>query len=263
MRIDRGNDLGDMEYMRLDRKEDIEQICRQVAEIVMKAAGLSFRDEIRVNRKGHGNFVSEADLEIEAYLLRKLHDLLPEAGFISEETDPNAREDYNWIIDPIDGTTNYLFGYPYALSVALKDEKTQETVIGVIYAPASEELYYACRGTGSYRQERSGDIQKLQVRWQDEEGVVIFGMPYNREKTGKILLLAEQYYKHASDLKRIGPASLDICRVASGRAKLYVELDLQIWDVAAGVLILNEAGGYCEKRGDVWLFWGRSRKDER
>ena len=101
---------------------------------------------------------------------------------------------------------------------------------------------------------QDGNKKRLKVgSFPDNEGLAIFGMPYNREKTEKILNVAKNVYKVSSDLKRIGPSSLDICMVAEGKAKLYFELDLNIWDICAGMLILTEAGGNYRQEDDLFL----------
>ena len=98
-------------------------------------------------------------------------------------------------------------------------------------------------------------VTQLRVRtFPPDEGIVVFGMPYDRRKTGKILNIVQKYYAIASDMKRIGPSSLDICLVASGKAKMYLELDLNLWDISAGILILTEAGGTYVQKGDLYIF---------
>lgn len=194
-----------------------------------------------VEKKSHGNFVTSVDIIIEHYLFDTLHTLCPEAGFISEESNHQIKK-WNWVIDPIDGTGNFINGFPYTISIALINE-VRQPIVGVVYSPTSDELFYAYEGGGAFVQ-RDGKIEKIHVgKFEETEGFIIFGMPYDRAKTHKILSIVEQLYEFASDIKRIGPASLDICRVAEGKAKIYVELDLNIWDYAAGLLILKEAGG--------------------
>ena len=124
----------------------------------------------------------------------------------------------------------------------------------MVYNPKDDIWYYACKGKGSYILEK-GVVTQLQVRkFPPDEGIVVFGMPYDRRKTGKILDIVQKYYAIASDMKRIGPSSLDICLVASGKAKMYLELDLNLWDISAGILILTEAGGTYVQKGDLYIF---------
>lgn len=233
-------------------------LCRRISDIVINASETAFEKDITVQKKGHGNFVTSADLKIEQILKEQLSRLYPDIGFISEEAAPDIRNCFNWIIDPIDGTTNYLNHFPFAVSIALENRETEEIIAGIVYSPLDRELYFAGKGTGSYKINSNGFCEQIQVKEFDAtEGISIFGMPYDRSKTRKILNIAEEYYSVSSDLKRIGPASLDICRVASGQAKLYFELDLNIWDVSAGLVILEEAGGSFEIKDDLFLFYGK------
>lgn len=208
----------------------------------------------QVEKKGHGNFVTSVDKAMEQGLKEQLHQLIPEAGFISEESGEDSKSELNWVVDPIDGTTNFIYGLPYAVSVALTAKKMGQIVLGVVYSPKTDTLYYACHGQGSFVIE-NGIKKRLKVgNFSDNEGIAIFGMPYNREKTEKIFNVAKKIYKFSSDLKRIGPSSLDICMIAEGKAKLYFELDLNIWDICAGMLILTEAGGDYRQDGDLFFF---------
>lgn len=209
-----------------------------------------------IEKKSHGNFVTTTDKMVEQELTARLHKLFPLAGVVAEEsgTDWDQKYEYQWIIDPIDGTTNYIYGLPYAVSVALAHGNAENIILGVVYDPGNDVLYYGCRGKGSYVMERSSK-RTLHVKpCEDDEGIVLFGMPYDRKKTEKIFDMAKKFYAKASDLKRIGPASLDICMVAAGKAKAYFELDLKLWDISAGLLILTEAGGEYRKTGDLYIF---------
>lgn len=207
----------------------------------------------QVEKKRQGDFVTSVDKAIEQELKEQLYQLIPEAGFIAEESGDDSKTEFNWVIDPIDGTTNFIYGLPYAVSVALTAQETKNVVLGVVYSPKTDTLYYACHGQGSFVM-KDGNKKRLKVgSFPDNEGLAIFGMPYNREKTEKILNIAKRVYKFSSDLKRIGPSSLDICMVAEGKAKLYFELDLNIWDLCAGMLILTEAGGNYRQEDDLFL----------
>lgn len=230
-----------------------EKLIPLIRRIAARYMGVPFQ----IEKKGHGNFVTSVDREMENELKIHLHRLIPDAGFIAEESGKALKARLNWVIDPIDGTTNFIYGLPYAVSVALIVQEIRQVVIGVVYNPKTNTLYYACNGQGSYVV-NNGVTKRLRVGdFSDEEGVAVFGMPYNREKTDKILNAAKRVYKFSSDLKRIGPSSLDICMVAEGKAKLYFELDLNIWDICAGILILTEAGGDFIQEDDLFLFGTR------
>lgn len=208
--------------------------------------------EYDIMEKSQGNYLTSLDIEIESLLINALKNILPDAGIISEES-PAIIKDWNWIVDPIDGTGNFINGYPFTVSVALANEK-KETEIGVVYCHSTDELFYAASGHGAFLR-KNGHTTRIHVKkFAEKEGIIIFGMPYDRTKTHKIFSIAEEMYHNASDMKRIGPASLDICRVAEGKAKMYFELDLNIWDYAAGETILKEAGGHIEITDDLRLF---------
>lgn len=225
--------------------------------LIRNIAGRYVEVPFQVEKKDHGNFVTSIDRKMENELKIQLHRLIPDAGFIAEESGQASKTGLNWVIDPIDGTTNFIYGLSYAVSVALTVRELSQVVIGVVYSPKTDTLYYACNGQGSYVV-NNGITKRLSVgKFSDEGGVAIFGMPYDREKTEKIFNVAKKVYQFSSDLKRIGPSSLDICMVAEGKAKLYFELDLNIWDICAGILILTEAGGDFIQEDDLFLFGTR------
>ena len=222
--------------------------------VVRSVANIYLADRFQVEKKGHGNFVTSVDKELEKELKLQLQRLIPWAGVIAEESGNDSKAEVNWVIDPIDGTTNFIYGLPYAVSVALTVNKTRQIIFGVVYNPKTDTLYYACHGQGSFVI-NNGIKKRLKVGdFPYNEGISIFGMPYNRRKTKKIFEVANKIYEFSSDLKRIGPSSLDICMVAEGKAKLYFELDLNIWDICAGMLILTEAGGAYRQEEDLFLF---------
>lgn len=207
-----------------------------------------------IHKKGKGNFVTSVDITIENKLKEELSKLIENSGFITEESGATPSEEYNWIIDPIDGTTNFIYGYPFAISLALSKKDINDPIVSIIYAPLKDKVFYACKGQGSYVIENN-TTTKLSLSDIDyEEGVSLYGMPYDRNKTSKILDVVSKVYSYSSDVKRIGPASLDICRVAEGRAKLYVEYDLNAWDYLAALLILKEAGGSFKCVDDLYMF---------
>lgn len=207
---------------------------------------------VSVREKSHGNFVTSSDLAMEKSLMEKLGELFPDAGFVSEESEPNIKE-YNWVIDPIDGTNNYLFGFPYSISVALT-KGINETLIGVVCDCQNDKMFYATNGGGSFSQKRGENALRLKTTLSEMDGITIFGMPYNRRKAHSILEIAEKLFSISTDIKRIGPSSLDICAIAEGKAQIYSEYDLNPWDIQAGKLILEEAGGVVTIKDDLFLF---------
>ena len=233
---------------------EIRDILRNTLDILWKSGDmLKSGKEMQVSSKSQGNFVTSVDYSMEQYFMEALHKLLPEAGFISEESDPLYRK-VNWVIDPIDGTGNMITGFPFSMSLALVDSDGN-ALLGAVLDVAKNIIFYATPGGGAFSQAYGKVPEKMQVkRHSENEGLCIFGMPYNRKKAHQILSIAETLYTISSDLKRIGPSSLDICAVAEGRAKIYAELDLNQWDYCAGELILKEAGGAIGRYRDLMVF---------
>lgn len=216
--------------------------------------------------KSQGNYVTEADYAIESLLRERLLMLMPEVGFVGEETASESNHDIYWVVDPIDGTGNYLVGLPYTISVALLNAD-KRSILGIVYNPQQDDLWWALANNGAFRVNNASTYDKFDFKMLKAnstpiileptaatEGNVIFGMPYDRSKAHRVFEYAERLFTMADDLKRIGSASLDICRVAIGQAKLYFELDLKTWDYAAAELILHEAGGSSTHIKDVSIF---------
>lgn len=226
---------------------------------VMKAGrGLS-RDfgevqNLQVSVKGPGDFVSQADLKAEKTLREELQRARPSFGFLMEESgvvngsDPQHR----WIIDPLDGTTNFLHGIPsFAISVAL--ESQGRLVAAVIYNPATDELFTAERGGGAFLNDR-----RLRVagRRALTDCVIVSGVPHlGRGNHGKYLVELRHVMNECVGIRRSGSASLDLAYVAAGRYDGYWEDGLQPWDIAAGIVLVREAGGFVTDRdgGDKML----------
>jgi len=191
--------------------------------------------------KGFNNFVSYVDKEAEKRFVSGLAELLPESGFIAEEgTSDKVGQRYQWIIDPLDGTTNYVHGIPlYCTSVALIEG--EELIMGVVYEPNTDECFHAMKGHGAYRND-----EQIKVSSQKEliKSLLATGFPYDdfhREKGYFEILKA--LTKKSRGLRRLGTAALDLVYVADGRFEGFYEYGLNPWDVAAGALIVVEAGG--------------------
>lgn len=195
--------------------------------------------EQSIIEKGKSNFVTKYDIKIEEFLKENLVQLLPCSSFYGEESGGNITNHYTWIVDPIDGTTNFIHGLPFSISIGLvKDSKT---LLGIVYNPTTHDVYSAISGKGAYK-----NNNPIHVSNHDkiQNSVFAFGFPYDTTKTESILRKVWKVKQEgAADIKRIGPASLDVCRVAEGKLDGYFELDLQPWDLAASILILEEAGG--------------------
>jgi myo-inositol-1(or 4)-monophosphatase len=200
------------------------------------------------------NFVTEADLKTELFLKAHLSKLVPEASFIAEETATNyQQEDLNWIIDPIDGTTNFMHhAPPYCISVALVDHKT--VLCGVILELSANECFSAFKDGGAYANGTKIQVSKNATL---SRSLLITGFPYNQNELFEpwISLFAKLTRK-THGVRRYGAAAMDICYVAAGKADGFYEFNLNPWDVAAASLIAQEAGATITDfhHGDHFLF---------
>ena len=199
-------------------------------------------EHLQVSMKGPANFVSLADKRAEEMLYTDLAKARPGYGFIGEEggNREGADKTHTWIVDPLDGTTNFLHGIPqFAISIGLAREGT--IIAGVIYNPANDELYIAERGKGAFLND-----QRLRVagRRQMDECVIGCGLPHIGR--GDLELSRREMtaiQNRVAGLRRFGAASLDLAFVAAGRLDGYWERDLKLWDIAAGQIMVREAGG--------------------
>lgn len=215
---------------------------------VMKASRNLRRDfgeveHLQVSKKGPADFVSMADKRAEQVLHEELAHARPDFGFLMEESGEikGKRDDIRFIIDPLDGTTNFLHGLPhFALTVAV--EERGEITAGVTYAPLVDELFWAERGQGAYLNDT-----RLRVSARDklDNSLLATGIPF-KGKDGHELFMAEmnEIAPKVAGIRRFGAAALDLAYVAAGRFDGFWEANLQPWDIAAGLLLVREAGGY-------------------
>lgn len=191
-------------------------------------------------KSGKNDLVSRADKEAERRFVSFLEMALPEAGYIAEEGTGERAEEYNWIIDPLDGTTNYLFGIPcYCTSVALW--KSGEILLGVIYDPERDECFSAAKGLGAFLNGESISVSK-----QDDLKLTLLatGFPYdNKGRQMDYLKILAEVNANSRGIRRLGAAAVDMAYVACGRLDGFYEYGLNAWDVAAGAIIIEEAGG--------------------
>lgn len=216
---------------------EIIAIVKEAGHIIMNARNIQGAVE---SKEGRANFVTKYDVEVQQFLYSELARLYPQATFIGEEGDNKELPgEYCFIIDPIDGTTNFIQDCRHsAISVGLMYHG--QMAAGVVYNPYLEELFYAVRGTGAYLNDKPLKLSDLPL----SEGLVSVGTcPYYREKAEETFALSRKLFDHAMDIRRSGSAALDICYVAASRFVLYFELKLSPWDYAAASLILEEAGG--------------------
>ena len=198
-------------------------------------------ESVRVSQKKANDFVTEVDRQAEAAIIETLSEAYPTHGFLAEETGAQNTDAENvWIIDPLDGTTNFIHGFPqYAVSIALAvNGVTQQAVV---YDPTRDELFTATRGAGAYL-----DRRRLRVATQDRlaNSLLGTGFPYREDQDlEKYLKIFADMSRQCAGLRRPGAASLDLAYVAAGRYDGFFESDLKPWDMAAGALLITEAGG--------------------
>ena len=199
-----------------------------------------FKSE-RVEIKDHNSFVSYVDKRAEEQLVEGLSELLPEAGFITEEaTVTNERKKLSWVVDPLDGTTNFIHGIPlYAVSIGLLQE--DELVCGVVYECGRDELFHAALGSGAFC---NGTPIRVSAAHELSQSVLATGFPYHDfSRVERFNELLADFYRSTRGLRRYGSAATDLAWVACGRFDGFFEYGLNSWDVAGGALLVKEAGG--------------------
>ena len=198
-----------------------------------------FQDE-QVERKHAHDYVSYVDKGSERLIVEALHGMLPEAGFVTEEGSATYHdEQYCWVVDPLDGTTNFIHQYPsYCVSIALC--RGHEIQLGVVYEVTTGECYYAWKGGGAWR-----DGQQLHVSSHGiGDALLCLQLPYNSDAYRPVIhRLIDTFYGRAASVRMIGSAALALCYVAAGRLDGYVEKYIGQWDYMAGALIVSEASG--------------------
>ncbi|PBB37138.1 inositol monophosphatase family protein [Mesorhizobium sp. WSM3868] len=219
-----------------------------MVQAAMKAGRSLSRDfgevqNLQVSMKGPGDYVSQADRKAEEIVFTELSKARPGYAFLMEERGAVDGEDgqHRWIVDPLDGTTNFLHGIPlFAVSIAL--ERQGQIVAGVVYNPAMDELYTTERGGGAFMNDR-----RLRVagRAKLTDAVIGCGVPHlGRGQHGNFLIELRNVMAEVSGVRRLGSASLDLAYVAAGRMDGFWETGLSAWDIAAGALLIREAGGF-------------------
>jgi len=199
-------------------------------------------ENLQVSKKGPADFVSAADLKAEEILREELEKARPGYTFVLEEagTIEGADQSHRWIIDPLDGTTNFLHGIPhFAISIAL--EREGELVAAVIHNPINDEVFWAERGKGAYFNDRRLRVSSREYL---ADAVLATGIPHaGRPDQGLFLKELDGFMPNVAGVRRMGAASLDLAYIAAGRFDGFWERNLSIWDIAAGVLLVREAGG--------------------
>lgn len=225
---------------------NFEEICKKTIEIA-KETGKFIREErqklknSQIEVKGIHNFVTYVDKTAEKLIVENLLNLIPEAGFIvEEETISKKGEIYNWIIDPLDGTTNYIHGLsPFAISIGLQENDI--IILGVIYEISLDECFYAWKGSKAYLNGKEISVtQTSKVK----DSLIATGFPYyDYQLLDKFVVSLRYFMENSHGLRRIGSAATDLAYVACGRFEAFYEYSLNPWDVAAGAFLVQQAGG--------------------
>ena len=202
----------------------------------------------KVESKHSHDYVSYVDKESEQMIVPALHQWLPEAGFMTEEktiVQDVADAEYVWIVDPLDGTTNFIHDTGlWCVSIALK--RRNELLLGVVYEVTRGELFYAALGCGAWMRTADGETRQLHVSSVNDmdQALVLVGYPYNAEGYRAFCMkISDRLYGRCASLRSFGSAEAEMCYVAAGRLDVYFESFIQPWDVSAGAVILREAGG--------------------
>ena len=238
---------------------DIENTCHKVISLI-RETGIFIKyerlkgDNLSIESKGMNDYVTLVDKKAEEMLIKYLEIIIPGSGFIAEENTNNFRgETFNWIIDPIDGTTNYIHGLPpFAISVGLMEK--EELIMGVIYEIGLDECFYAWKDSPAY-------LNGKEIHVSETSGIknslIATGFPYADYKyLDRYLITMKYFMQHSHGLRRLGSAATVIAYVACGRFEAFYEYGLNPWDVAAGIVILKQAGGRVSdfKGGNNCLF---------
>ena len=201
-------------------------------------------DLVQVSVKGRSDFVTEVDKAAEEAIIATLRAAYPEHGFLAEESgasDPEGKDEYRWIIDPLDGTTNFIHGFPqYAVSIALqhRGQLTQ----AVVYDPTRNELFTASKGRGAFLNDRRLRVSR---RTQMRECLIGTGFPFRYlDHLDTYMRVFKRITEETAGIRRPGAAALDLAYVAAGRLDGFWEYGLSAWDMAAGALLIVEAGGF-------------------
>ena len=247
---------------------DLQQLTLGVCKVVREAGAYIRKERAifsvdKVERKHAHDYVSYVDKGSEQLIVKALRKLLPEAGFITEEgtTKDDVRgkmedvSDLTWVVDPLDGTTNFIHGFaPYAVSIALC--KGREIVVGVVYEIVSDECFYAWQNGGAFVNEQPLHVGTSAIN----DALLCLQLPYNSDAYKPVITqLLNRFYGHVGSIRMIGSAAIALCYVAAGRLDAYAERYIGQWDYMAGALIVKEAGGRVTNyAGDDYFMEGDS-----
>jgi len=215
--------------------------CRKAAKVLIRDFGEI--EKLQISVKGPGDFVTTSDKKVEKILIEDLEKARPNYSILSEEIGEIKKDnEFKWIIDPIDGTANFLHGIPhFCISIGL--EKNKEIICGIIYDPIKDEMFVAEKGNGAYL---NNQRIRVSARSKLEDCIIFTGGP--KHETKDVELSLNEYKKFSSKvlipIRKMGSASLDMAYVAAGRCDGFWQRNLNYWDIAAGIILIKEAGGF-------------------
>lgn len=225
--------------------KDLETITRLVCQVAREAGAYINKERAsfsvdKVERKHAHDYVSYVDKGSERLIVGKLREIVPEAGFITEEGSAgHTDEQYVWVVDPLDGTTNFIHGFaPYAVSIALC--KGKQIVVGVVYEIVSDECFYAWQGGKAWVNDKPLHVGTSEIN----DALLCLQLPYNSDAYKPVIKrLIDRFYGNVGSIRMMGSAAIALCYVAAGRLDAYAERYIGQWDYMAGALIVKEAGG--------------------
>jgi myo-inositol-1(or 4)-monophosphatase len=221
--------------------ERLKTIAKEAGKLVRKG----YHASKTVTHKGVVDLVTEYDVRTEELIVRRLKEHFPEYALVGEETGQSSGSRERVIyIDPIDGTTNFIHGIPH-LGISLGVWEQGRPVMAVVYNPILNELFWAEAGKGAYC---NGEPLRVSTRGELQQSLIATGFPYAKVEQGAeyrwVIDVLTSLLPHIRDIRRLGAAAIDLCYLAQGRTDAFYEIDLKPWDVSAGVLIVQEAGGH-------------------
>jgi len=215
------------------------QSARKASRIMLQS--FDRLDDLHITEKSKNDFVTDIDKQSEQVIIETIRKSYPNHGILAEESEAQEGDQYTWIIDPLDGTTNYIHGMPhFCISIAVKDQK--EMIAGVIFDPIKNELFMAAKGEGAQLDNRKIRVSSCKKM---DGALLCTGFPFrNKECMPAYFKTLENIFSEAGDIRRTGSAALDLAYVAAGRFDGFWEMTLKPWDMAAGSLLILEAGGF-------------------
>lgn len=226
-----------------DYLEFAKSVARGAGKIIRKY----FKSEVSESIKGFGDIVTEADARSEEYIIQRIRKRYRDHSILAEESGGIEGSEYRWIVDPLDGTTNFKHHIPYLnISIALKH--TDNTIVGVVYNPILDEMFYATVNTPAMMNDK-----EIKPSDQSDPSRMFIGICHgsSRESIQRFLDNTSKYKFHVREIRRLGSAGLEICYVASGMLSAFIGIDLKPWDYEAALLIAKRAGCYIETEGNT------------